>query len=257
MTSTKPLVAANWKMHKTVREAIDFVRDLLALQPNCAHVDAVICPPFTALAAVQCALGKSPVELGAQTMWYADSGAFTGEISPRMLLESGVRWVVLGHSERRQYCGELDETINRKIRAALSHGITPIVCVGDTPAEHAAGLTLERVIAQTRAAFSGMSVDDVARCVVAYEPIWAIGSGQSDSPEDANAVMGEIRGAVAGLDRTRILYGGSVEPATIRCLVAQPHIDGALVGGASLEAGSFVALLNEARGRALSGQAST
>ena len=243
---TRPLVAANWKMHKTVPEAIAFVRDLVALEPDCGHVDAIICPPFTALAAVRDALGESPVELGAQTMWYADSGAFTGEISPRMLLDSGVRWVVLGHSERRQFCGELDEAINRKIRAALVYGITPIVCVGDTPAEHAAGLTLDRVIAQTRAAFSGMSVDHVARCVVAYEPIWAIGTGRSEGPNDANAVMGEIRGAVAGLDRTRILYGGSVEPATIRCLVAQPHIDGALVGGAGLEASSFAALLDEA-----------
>ena len=257
MTSTKPLVVANWKMHKTAFEAIAFVRELLALKPDCSHVDAVICPPFTALAAVHDALGISPIEVGAQTMWYADSGAFTGEISPRMLLESGVRWVVLGHSERRQYCGEVDETINRKIRAALAHGIIPIVAVGDTPAEHAAGITLERVAEQTRAAFDGMNADEVARCVVAYEPIWAIGSGQSDSPEVANAVMGEIRGAVPGLDRTRILYGGSVEPATIRSLVAQPHIDGALVGGASLEASSFVALLDESRGRALSGQAST
>ena len=254
MTSTKPLVAANWKMHKTACEAIDFVRDLLTLQPNCAHVDAVICPPFTALAAVHDALGKSPIELGAQTMWYADSGAFTGEISPRMLIESGVRWVVLGHSERRRYCGEVDATINRKIRAALAHGITPIVAVGDTPAEHAAGITLQRVVEQARAASSGIAEDEVARCVVAYEPVWAIGSGQSDSPEDANAVMGQIRGAVAGLDRTRILYGGSVEPATIGCLLAQPHIDGALVGGASLDAGSFVALLDKARGRALSGR---
>ena len=257
MMSTKPLVVANWKMHKTALEAIDFVRDLLAFQLDCTHVDAVICPPFTALAAVHDALGVSPVELGAQTMCYAESGAFTGEISPRMLLDSGVRWVVLGHSEPRRYCGELDATINRKIRAALAHGITPFVAVGDSPAEHAAGITLERVVEQTRAAFDGIGAGEVAHCVVAYEPIWAIGSGKSDSPEAANAVMGEIRGAVAGLDRTRILYGGSVEPATIRRLVAQPHIDGALVGGASLEAGSFVALLDDAQGGALIAQAST
>ncbi len=200
--STKPLVAANWKMHKTVAEAVAFVRELIAVEPDCKQVDAVICPPFTALAAVREALGESPVELGAQTMWYADSGAFTGEVSPRMLLDSGVLGVILGHSERRQFCGETDETINRKIRAALAHGITPVVAVGDTAAEHAAGTTFERVIAQTRAAFCGISAADVARCVVAYEPIWAIGTGEGERPEDANAAMGEIRGAVAGLERT-------------------------------------------------------
>ena len=235
-------------MHKTIPEAVAFVRELLALEPNCALVDAVICPPFTALAAVRDALGESPVELGAQTMWYADSGAFTGAISPLMLLGCGVRWVVLGHSERRRFCGELDAAINRKIRAALAHGITPIVAVGDTAAEHKAGLTHARVVAQARAAFGGMSVADVARCVVAYEPIWAIGTGESDPPEGANAVMGEIRGAVAGLERTRILYGGSVEPETIGNLVAQTHIDGALVGGAGLEARSYAALLANAHG---------
>jgi triosephosphate isomerase len=255
-TPAKPLVAANWKMHKTSREAIAFVRELLALEPEYTRVDAVICPPFTALAAVHEALGKSPVELGAQTMWYADAGAYTGEISPGMLVAAGVRWVILGHSERRKYSCEADKTVNLKIRAALAHGIKPIVAVGDTSAEHEAGLTIERVIAQTRAAFSGISIADVARCVIAYEPIWAIGTGQSDSPKDANAVMGEIRGAVAGLERTRILYGGSAEPGTIGNLVAQPQIDGVLVGGAGLEASSFAALLDKAWSAPLSGQVS-
>jgi triosephosphate isomerase len=182
-------------------------------------------------------------------MWYADSGAFTGEISPPMLLESGVRWVTLGHSERRKFCGETDAMINQKIRAALAHFITPIVAVGDTAAEHAAGITFERVIAQVRAAFSGISAAAVARCVVAYEPIWAIGkTGQSERPQDANATLGAIRGAIAGFERTRILYGGSVEPATIADLVAQPHIDGALVGGAGLNPRSYAALLANAAG---------
>ncbi len=245
---TRPLVAANWKMHKTVGEAVAFVSELRALGPDCAQVDAVICPPFTALAAVRDALGESPFELGAQTMSYADSGAFTGEISPRMLLDSGVRWVIVGHSEVRKFCGETDETINWKIRAALAHGITPIVAVGDSATEHVAGMTFERVIAQARAAFSGISAAEVARCVVAYEPIWAIGTGRSERPQDANATLGEIRGAVAGLERTRILYGGSVEPATIADLVAQPHIDGALVGGAGLNPRSYAALLENAAG---------
>jgi len=246
--SRKPLVVANWKMHKIIPEAVAFVRELLGFEPNFGLVDAVICPPFTALAAVRDALGESPVELGAQTMWYAERGEFTGAISPLMLLDCGVRFVILGHSERRRFCGELDAAINRKVRTALAHGMTPIVAVGDSAAEHEAGLTQARVIAQTCAAFDGMSAADVARCVVAYEPIWAIGTGASDRPEDANAVLGVIRGAVAGLERTRILYGGSVEPTTIEKLMVQPHIDGALVGGAGLEARSFAALLASAHG---------
>jgi len=222
------------------------VHALRALKPDLSGADAVVCPPFTALAAVHGALAGSAIGLGAQTMWYADSGPFTGEISPLMLRDCGVTWVVLGHSERREHCGELDEAIHAKIAAALKHGLTPIVAVGETAAEHAAGLTQTRVVAQTRAAFAGMSAADVARCVVAYEPIWAIGTGHSDSPEGANAVMGEIRAAVGGLADTRILYGGSVKPDNIGSLVAQPHIDGALVGGASLDPASFAALLANA-----------
>jgi len=241
-----PLVAGNWKMHKTIPEAVAFVRELHALGPDCTRVDAVVCPPFTALAAVRDALAGSPVALGAQTMWYTDSGAFTGEVSPVMLRDCGVGWVVLGHSERRQFCGELDDLINRKIGAALAHGIVPIVAVGETAEEHAAGLTHERVVTQTRAAFAGIPPADVARCVVAYEPLWAIGTGQTDSPAGANAVMGEIRAAVAGLGDIRILYGGSVKPENIGSFVAQPNIDGALVGGASLDPRSFAALLANA-----------
>ena len=241
-----PLVAGNWKMHKTVPEAVAFVRELRALGPDTSHVDAVVCPPFTALAAVRDALAGSRVALGAQTMWYADSGAFTGEISPLMLRDCGVDWVLLGHSERRQYCGEHDDTINRKVRAALAHGIVPIVAVGETAAEHSAGLARERVLTQTRAAFDDMPAADVARCVVAYEPIWAIGTGQTDTPDGANAVMGEIRAALPGLKDVRILYGGSVKPENIGSFVAQPNIDGALVGGASLEPRSFAALLANA-----------
>jgi triosephosphate isomerase len=162
-------------MHKTAAEAVVFVRELLAMEIDYAQVDAVICAPFTALAAMRDALGESQVGLGAQTMWYADSGAFTGEISPCMLLESGVHWVILGHSERRQFCGETNEAINRKIGATLAHGITPVVARSDTAAEHTAGTTLEHMITQARPAFNGMSTADVARCVVAYEPNWAIG----------------------------------------------------------------------------------
>jgi triosephosphate isomerase len=242
----KPLVAGNWKMHKTRAEAVAFVRELLALAPDLGPVDGVIFPPFVALAEVHAALAGSPLGLGAQTMWYADTGAFTGEISPLMLRDCGCTWVLLGHSERRQFCGERDDLVAKKIGAALKHGLTPIVAVGETAEEHAAGRTKERVVGQTRAAFAGLPADEVARCVVAYEPIWAIGTGHTDTPAGANAVMVEIRSAVPGLERTRILYGGSVKPDNIGALVAQPHIDGALVGGASLEPASFAALLRNA-----------
>jgi triosephosphate isomerase len=243
----KNLVVGNWKMFKTPAEAVRFVHELHALELHLDDADAVICPPFVALSAVGPALEGSAVGLGAQTMHWADNGAFTGEISPPMLVACGVQWVILGHSERRAYAAETDATINRKIPAALAHGITPIVAVGETHEEHSAGLARERVVAQTRAAFARLSEADVARCVVAYEPIWAIGTGNVDSPENANAIMGAIRSAVPGLAATRILYGGSVKPDNIAALVSQEHIDGALVGGASLDPASFSALLRNAR----------
>jgi triosephosphate isomerase len=239
----RPLIVGNWKMHKTIAEALTFVRELRALAPDTSCVDAVVCPPFTALAAVGDALQASGVELGAQTMWDADHGAFTGEIAPAMLVECGARWVILGHSERRQHCAESDAGVNRKVGAALRHGLTPIVAVGESAAEHAAGETRARVVAQTQAAFAGFDAGEIARCVVAYEPIWAIGTGNADTPEGANAVMGEIRAAVPGLAGVRVLYGGSVNPGNVAAFAAQPNIDGGLVGGASLNPRSFVDLL--------------
>ncbi|MGD0474622.1 MAG: triose-phosphate isomerase [Candidatus Velthaea sp.] len=243
----KNLVVGNWKMFKIPAEAVRFVTDLQALAPDPNDTDAVICPPFVDLPAAGAALEGTAIGLGAQTMHWADTGAFTGEVSPPMLVACGVRWVILGHSERRAYCGEIDTTINKKIPAALAHGITPIVAVGETDAEHQAGQARERVIAQIQAAFAGVPEADVIRCVVAYEPIWAIGTGNVDSPENANAIMGAIRAAVPGLEKTRLLYGGSVKPDNIAALVAQEHINGALVGGASLDPKSFAALLRNAR----------
>jgi triosephosphate isomerase len=243
----KNLVVGNWKMFKTPPEAVRFVHELRALEPDAGDADAVVCPPFVALEAVGEALEGSTIGLGAQTMHWADSGAYTGEISPAMLVACKVTWVILGHSERRAYCGEIDTTINKKIPAALAHGITPIVAVGETDAEHQAGQARERVVAQIQAAFAGVSEADVKRCVVAYEPIWAIGTGNVDSPENANAIMGAIRAAVPGLAHTRILYGGSVKPDNIAALVAQENINGALVGGASLDPKSFAALIHNAR----------
>ncbi len=247
MNGRKPLIAGNWKMHKTVAETVAFVRALRARTLPLDAVDAVLCPPFTALAAARDALEGSGIELGAQNVSWAIKGAFTGEISPEMLVELGVRWVVIGHSERRAFFGELDERVNEKARAALAHGITPIVAVGETAEEHAAGKALDKVRGQVRAAFAGMPAADVARCVVAYEPIWAIGTGNADSPAEADAIMGEIRAAAAGLENVRMLYGGSMKPDNVAGFVARPNIDGGLVGGASLDPDSFAALLEGAR----------
>ncbi len=243
----KPLIAGNWKMHKTVAETVAFARALRERALPLDAVDAVLCPPFTALAAARDALAGSGIGLGAQNVSWADKGAFTGEISPAMLVELGVEWVVIGHSERRAYFGELDERVNEKARIALAHGITPIVAVGETAEEHAAGKALAKVDAQVRAAFAGMPAADVARCVVAYEPIWAIGTGNADSPPEADAVMSAIRAAADGLRDVRVLYGGSVKPDNVAAFVAQPNIDGGLVGGASLDPDSFAALLDGAR----------
>jgi triosephosphate isomerase (TIM) len=248
----KPLIAGNWKMHKTIAETRAFVADVCARGLPLDDVDAVICPPFTALCAAHEALASSRIGLGAQNMSWAEQGPYTGEISPAMLNECGVAWVVIGHSERRALFGELDYRVNEKTKSALAHGITPIVAVGETADEHAAGQAHDKVCAQVRAAFDGIPPVDVARCVVAYEPIWAIGTGNADSPESANAIMGEIRAVIAGLAHARLLYGGSMNPGNAAAFVAQPNIDGGLVGGASLEPASFAALLDEARAGAMS-----
>jgi triosephosphate isomerase len=247
----KPLIAGNWKMHKTVAQTRAFIADLRARALPLDEVDAVICPPFTALAAAHEELAGTNIGLGAQNVNWAPEGAFTGEISAPMLAELGVRWVVIGHSERRALFGELDVRVNEKARIALECGITPIVAVGETAEQHAAGAARDTVCAQVIAAFATMPAEHVARCVVAYEPIWAIGTGRADTPDGANAIMGEIRAAVEGLQDVRILYGGSVNPGNVASFVAQPNIDGGLVGGASLDPTSFVALLEGAHPGAL------
>lgn len=243
----RPLIVGNWKMHKTIAQTRAFIADVRARRLPLETVDAVICPPFTALAAARDALHDSAIGLGAQNVCWAQEGPFTGEISPVMLAECGVGWVVVGHSERRALFGELDERVNEKVRAALANGITPIVAVGETAAEHAAGGAATKVRAQVTAAFAGMTLADVARCIVAYEPIWAIGTGNADTPAEADAIMGIIRTTVPGLEDVRILYGGSVKPDNVASFVAQPNIDGGLVGGASLDPASFAALVEQAR----------
>jgi triosephosphate isomerase len=245
----RPLIAGNWKMHKTVAEARAFAQELRAL-PLAAGVDIVVAPPFTALAAVGDGLAGTPVALCAQTMHEAEFGAFTGEISPAMLCELGVTYVILGHSERRAYNGENNDAVNRKVRSALAHGLIPIVAVGETLVEYDADQTVAVVTAQARIAFANVAPADAGRCVVAYEPIWAIGTGRSDTPQNANRVIGEIRASVAGLDAARLLYGGSMKPDNAAALLAEPEIDGGLIGGASLNAATFATIATFAVARA-------
>jgi triosephosphate isomerase len=244
-----PLIVGNWKMHKTVAEARALIKKLRAASMP-RGVEVVVAPPFTALAAAHDALRGGTIGLGAQTMHYENSGAFTGEISPVMLRELGVRWVILGHSERRAQCGENDEAIALKVRAALAHELTPIVAVGETAEEHERGETIAKVTRQTRTALAGLSPGAVAGCVVAYEPIWAIGSGKHDEPPQSDTVIAALRTSVDGLADARMLYGGSMKPANARAFMEQPNIDGGLVGGASLEAASFLAIVEAARVRA-------
>jgi triosephosphate isomerase len=241
----RPLIAGNWKMNKTIAQACELIRELRACTLP-AGVDVVVAPPFTALQAVAAELRGSSIGLCAQTMHENDHGAYTGEIAPPMLREIGVRYVILGHSERRAYDGETDEAVGRKTRSALRHGMTPIVAVGETASEHEEGLTLEKVTMQVRAAFAGLGAREVASCVVAYEPIWAIGSGHFEEPESADAVIAHIRRAVDGLEDARLLYGGSMKAQNAAALMAQPNIDGGLIGGASLAAATFVPIVEAA-----------
>jgi len=233
-------------MNKTIAESQAYVRTLLDLKVELDGLEAVVCPPFTSMRYVSDILAGSDYAVGAQAMSEADSGSYTGEISAPQLQDAGASWAILGHSERRGGDGETDESVNRKVHAALHWGIRAIVCVGESEADHAAGRTHAFVIAQALAAFEDVDPVDVARCVVAYEPIWAIGSGSSDTPESANGVLAAIRRAVPGLERAQMLYGGSVKPNNISKFLDQPNVDGALVGTASLDPRSFADVLSGA-----------
>jgi triosephosphate isomerase len=245
----RPIMAGNWKMHYTHLDAIQVVQKLsYRLEDrDYKECEIVVCPPFTALRSVQTVLeaDRIPILLGAQNVYWKDQGAFTGEVSPPMLSKLNVSYVIIGHSERRQLFGETDEDVNQKLKAVLKHEMTPIVCVGETLEEREAGRTDERVDSQVRAAFAGVRYAGAALAVVAYEPIWAIGTGRNATPEDANATIAVIRGALRDVFNAetagsiRILYGGSVKPGNIADLMAMPEIDGALVGGASLEPDDF------------------
>ncbi len=245
----KPIIAGNWKMHKTVAETAELVSQLKAAAAGVTEVEVVVCPPFTALAkAVEAASGSS-IAVGAQDMYWEEKGAFTGEVSPTMLKEVGCKYVILGHSERRQFFGETNETVNRKVKAAYQYGLLPIVCVGELLEEREAGQTESVVKAQTENSLAGLTPGQVKQLVVAYEPVWAIGTGKTASKEDAQQVIGFIRQVLAGMygqdqaDAVRIQYGGSVKADNIAELMAQPDIDGALVGGASLTVDAFAPIV--------------
>ncbi|MCK6540998.1 MAG: triose-phosphate isomerase [Anaerolineales bacterium] len=247
-----PLVAGNWKMNKTVAEARELVSKLLSPLMDITGVERVLCPPFTSIFAIASMLDGSGIGLGAQDMHWEEKGAFTGEVAPNMVKEY-CDYVIIGHSERRTYFGETDETVNRKLRAALKYDLTPIVCVGETLDEYESNRTSEVVLRQINLGFADVDPAVAARIVVAYEPVWAIGTGKASSGENANAVHAQvIRPALRrlfGEDNARairILYGGSVTAANASEFFQQPDIDGALVGGASLKVDEFVAITRAA-----------
>ena len=249
----KPIIAGNWKMHKTVAEAVDFCVKLKEAVSTVGGVEVLVCPPFTALAPVSEVLEGSELKLGAQNMYWEEKGAFTGEISPLMLKEAGCHYVILGHSERRQFFGETDDGVSKKAQAAFEHGMLPIVCVGERLEQREAGETQAVVTSQVKGSLNSLTAAQVENLVIAYEPVWAIGTGKTASDEDAQAVIGLIRSlvgelfGVAAAGKMRIQYGGSVKPANTAGLMAQPDIDGALVGGASLDIESFVGIVKAAK----------
>ncbi len=252
--SRKPIIAGNWKMNKTLDDALELVRAIRAGVRDIDSVETVVCPPFITLSAVSDTLATSNVSVGAQNVYFEESGAYTGETAPNMI-EGLVSYCIIGHSERRQIFGESDEWVNKKAKALFAHGITPIICVGESLEQNQAGETESFVRGQIEGALDGLTAEQVANLVIAYEPIWAIGTGLTATPVDANRTIGlSIRGVVADLydeataQSVRIQYGGSAKPENIASYMLQPDIDGALVGGASLKADSFVKMIEETAG---------
>ncbi|WP_130863986.1 triose-phosphate isomerase [Bacilliculturomica massiliensis] len=245
----KPFIAGNWKMFKNTSEARAFAGEFLALYEK-SDVNVAVCAPFTQLAALKEAFGTSGVKLGAQNMHFEESGAFTGEISAGMLEEIGVDYCIIGHSERRQYFAETDETVNKKLRKAFEHGIIPILCVGEVLEQRDAGKAPQVVKAQTEAAVKGLSPDQIKSLVIAYEPVWAIGTGRTATPEQANEMCGYIRKVLEDIygdeisEEVVIQYGGSVKPDNAEEIMNMEEIDGALVGGASLKPEDFIRIVN-------------
>jgi triosephosphate isomerase (TIM) len=243
----RTIIAGNWKMHETAAQTDAFLDVFLPrVQILPPTVEIVLAPPFTALSCASSRLRGTRVRLGAQTMHWELQGPFTGEVSAPMLREFGVTHVIVGHSERRALFAETDRTVNLKVRTALAQGLTPIVAVGETLEERNAGATDERVVTQTRAAFEGIPASDLSKVAIAYEPIWAIGTGRNCDPDEADRVIATIRGALAGLDVTPILYGGSMTADNVAAYAQRREIDGGLVGGASLDPDGFATLIANA-----------
>ena len=248
----KPIIAGNWKLNKTISEAVELVEDIkvkLMDAPTESMPEVVVCPVFTVLNSVAPVIKNTEIKLGAQNCYWLDSGAYTGEISIPMLQDVGVEYIIIGHSERREYFSETDEMVNKKAKAVLNKGLVPIICCGETLEQREAGITDSHVEAQIRKALDGLTSDDVAGSVIAYEPIWAIGTGKTCDSVEANRVIKMIRDVVADVsgkeaaDAIRILYGGSVKADTIEEQMSMSDIDGALVGGASLVAAGFVGIV--------------
>ncbi|HEX5484032.1 MAG TPA: triose-phosphate isomerase [Terriglobia bacterium] len=245
----RPVIAGNWKMYKTIAEAVEFVDALKPKVASANHCEIVVAPPFTALKAVAEAVRGSNIQVGAQDVSWEKEGAFTGDISAPMLREAGSTHVIIGHSERRHYHGETDERVNRKLKAALAAGLIPIACVGETLAEREADRTQQVLQQQVTGGFAGLTAQEFSRIIVAYEPVWAIGTGRTATPEIAaeshrclrSLIRKQFGEEIAG--QVRILYGGSVKPDNVKGLMAHEEIDGALVGGASLQIDSFTAIV--------------
>jgi triosephosphate isomerase len=245
MTARRPLIAGNWKMYKTGSEAVDFVKTFKPVAAEISDVEIMIAPPFTALDLVAREIGTADIQLGAQNLHWHPEGAYTGEIAAGMLTAAGCRYVIIGHSERRQYFGETDETVNLKIEAAMRAGLAPVLCIGETESQRDAGETFSVLDKQVQNGLKGQLSEKLESLVVAYEPVWAIGTGKTATKEQAQEVHQYLRQRFSELfdgdfaQSLRILYGGSVKPSNIKDLMAMPDIDGALVGGASLDPDSF------------------
>lgn len=252
ISNEKPFIAGNWKMHKTIPEAVEMVKALKEESPQLTDAELVVIPPYTMLSEVKKVIEGSTVQLGAQNIFWEEKGAFTGEISPPMLKDAGCQYVTIGHSERRQYFGETNETVNKKIKAALAHELTPIMCIGESLEEREKGNTMDKVETQINSGLEGLGKDEIRRIVIAYEPIWAIGTGVTATPSQAEEVHSFIRKKLTEkygneiASYAIILYGGSVKPANTYSILKENNINGALVGGASLEADSFIQITKEA-----------
>ncbi|ENJ9654630.1 triose-phosphate isomerase [Clostridium botulinum] len=243
------IIAGNWKMNKTVKEAVELVKELKPLVKD-AKCDVVVCPTYVCLPAVLEEVKGSNIKVGAQNMHFEESGAYTGEIAPKMLEELGVHYVIIGHSERRQYFNETDETVNKKVKKAFEHNLIPIVCCGESLDQREGNITEKVLKEQIKVGLKELNKEQVEKLVIAYEPIWAIGTGKTATDEQANETIGYIRTVVKDMygesvaDKVRIQYGGSVKPGTIKAQMNKEEIDGALVGGASLKAEDFAAIVN-------------